>query len=355
MSRSTETTTFSERVVTRLSTGLFSRRTGRRDFLTSTAVAGSALLTKPWQFLVQPVSAYSTVCGSGSSCGDGWTAFCCSVHGTNTCPPGSFVAGWWKADNSGFCCGSARYYIDCNAMCGSDWRCHCNNNGTCDQRKVACNQFRYGQCHQEVACYGPVVCRVATCVPPWMYDASCTAVSATDNLTASHSAPCLGPDCVSDITQRWLALGGANGALGQELASERADPTGTGRFAVFERGAVFSSPVAGLHVVLDAIWNHYAILGATASVLGFPVTDSSSTADGAGQYQQFSQGYIYTSPSGTFEIHGPIYDKWAASGKETGSLGYPTSDVYLYGSGRRSDFQHGSLLLDPATEAVTSL
>ena len=29
--------------------------------------------------------------------------------GANTCPPGSFVAGWWKMGNSAFCRGDARY------------------------------------------------------------------------------------------------------------------------------------------------------------------------------------------------------------------------------------------------------
>ena len=43
-------------------------------------------------------------------------------------------------------------------------------------------------------CYGPVVCRVATCTPPWRYDASCTTASATDNKTVNHGAPCI-PNC----------------------------------------------------------------------------------------------------------------------------------------------------------------
>jgi len=163
----------------------------RRGFLAGMAVAGSALATKPFDFVLKPVSAYASVCGSGASCAEGWSVFCCTINnGQNACPPNSFLAGWWKADNSSFCGGTARYYLDCNAACPTTCTCYCPT-GTCDNRRTCCNQFRYGQCHQEIACAGPVVCRVISCVPPWQVDSTCTTVSATDNATASHTAPCV--------------------------------------------------------------------------------------------------------------------------------------------------------------------
>ena len=67
--------------------------------------------------------------------------------------------------------------------------------GSCDERKVCCNVFRYGQCHQEIACYGPIVCRVVSCDPPWTFDESCSRDVLVDNATAQHSAPCLAPGC----------------------------------------------------------------------------------------------------------------------------------------------------------------
>ena len=101
------------------------------------------------------------------------------------------MGGWWKADHSSYCGGGARYYIDCNAFAGDHtYTCHCAS-GTCDQRRVACNQFRYGQCNQQIGPYGPVVCRVVSCRPPWEYDSTCRTASATDNATADHNAPCL--------------------------------------------------------------------------------------------------------------------------------------------------------------------
>ncbi len=170
-------------------------KSSRRSFLVRMAVVGSALTVAPLRFILQPGTAYGAVCGPDSSCAGGYTAMCCTISGENRCPPGSFAGGWWKADNSGLCCGTAaRYYIDCNALCRQECTCRCAR-GTCDERKVCCNVFRYGQCHQEIACSGPVACRVVTCTPPHRLYASCGSTLLRDNVTANHTAPCLDPAC----------------------------------------------------------------------------------------------------------------------------------------------------------------
>jgi len=184
-------------------------RVTRRSFVVKSAMAGSALAVAPALYVLRPVSAYAAICNCaghnctcGSACCDGYTDFCCAITGSNTCPPGSFAAGWWKADGSAFCNG-ARYYIDCNAMCGCSTGCgpFCNSScdtatcgcglGDCNHRRVACNRFRYGQCHQEIGCSGRITCRVVSCTPPWQLDSACATTSATDNATANHNAPCL--------------------------------------------------------------------------------------------------------------------------------------------------------------------
>ncbi|GAA1996407.1 twin-arginine translocation signal domain-containing protein [Nakamurella flavida] len=198
------TTTLSERVVSRLTRRAGRRpQASRRGFLGGAALTGAALAVNPWGYLVRPASAYDTVCGLDAGCNDGYSVFCCTINGgANSCPPNSFIGGWWKADNSSFCGGSARYYIDCNAYKGDGaWQCRCAS-GTCDERRVACNQFRYGQCSLEVpqSASGPVVCRMVSCTPPWQqYAGVCTASSATDNRTATHSAPCNGQDPVGAL------------------------------------------------------------------------------------------------------------------------------------------------------------
>ena len=163
------------------------RRLERRGFLARAALAGSAMTVAPLRYLLKPGTAYAAICGCaggrecdcGSTCCDGYTEFCCTLTGVNGCPPGSMVAGWWKADGSGLCAGpggsdSPRYYLDCNATaagpCGAsgvtgatnDCACDCAG-GDCGLRKSCCTAFRYGQCNQAVPCLGPIVCRIVTC------------------------------------------------------------------------------------------------------------------------------------------------------------------------------------------------
>lgn len=190
----------------------FERRpnAGRRSMIKRSAVVATALVAAPTDFLLRPKTAYAAVCRCvgqacpcGSTCCDRYTEFCCTLTGENGCPPGTIAGGWWKVDGSGFCGGSPRYYLDCNAQCGScgcrgglcdgscsGTRCGCAW-GDCNLRKVGCTKFRYGQCNQHVACMGPIVCRVVTCTPPWVFDGSCTTDSRTDNNTANHNSSCL--------------------------------------------------------------------------------------------------------------------------------------------------------------------
>jgi hypothetical protein len=181
--------TFTERLVNRLA---LRRPASRRGFLAAATLGGAALAIDPWGFVTKPQDAYASVCGPGAQCDDGWSAMCCSInHGRNSCPPGSYPGGWWKADRSSFCGGAARYYIDCNVKPGATWNCHCHQ-GSCDHRYVACNHFRYGQCNTQVAGVTNVVCRQISCRPPWqVYPGECGHSSATDNATAEHNAPCL--------------------------------------------------------------------------------------------------------------------------------------------------------------------
>jgi hypothetical protein len=186
------TATAAERLVTRLATLVNRRPASRRSFLTGAAVTGAALAVDPWNFVLRPQSAYASACGTDTRCSDGYSAFCCSINdGHNTCPPGSFAGGWWKADRSRFCGGAARYYIDCNAKPGTHFHCHCNKTN-CDHRRVACNIFRYGQCNTDIPGTTAVVCRMVSCLPPWeLYPNQCGKSSATDNNTAGQTAPCL--------------------------------------------------------------------------------------------------------------------------------------------------------------------
>ena len=196
------------------------RRTSRRGFISRTAVVGSALTIAGPTYVLRPGTAYAAVCSClgrscdcASLCCDGYTEFCCAIYGENSCPPNTLLAGWWKVDNSSYCNGAARYYMDCNkespacrcgssgACRGSDTRCQCRS---CGNRKDGCTVFRYGNCNNHIACVGPIMCRVVTCTKPWELEPSCTTVARTDNNTRWHHRACLEP--VREPTQGELAF-----------------------------------------------------------------------------------------------------------------------------------------------------
>jgi hypothetical protein len=190
--------------------GFLMSRTSRRSFLARSTMTATALSVAPLDFMLRPGSAYAAICecapgtncDCSSLCCDGYTQFCCTINnGVNACPPGTFAGGWWKADGSIYCAGP-RYYIDCMGECQG---CGCGGGsfcpscdglvcecalGTCANRHVGCAEFRYGQCHQEIACSGRISCRVVSCTPPWLLDSTCTTVAQTDDNTANHFAPC---------------------------------------------------------------------------------------------------------------------------------------------------------------------
>lgn len=195
--------------LTERAAGFLDRRSSRRGFLSRTALVGSALTVAGPTYVMRPGTAYAAVCSClGRSCNctdlccDGYTEFCCAVYGDNSCPADTLLAGWWKVDNSSFCNGAARYYMDCNkrspncgcgssGVCrGSDTRCQCRS---CGNRKDGCTAFRYGNCNNQVSCVGPIMCRVVTCTKPWEIDPGCSTVPRTDNNTRHHHRACLEP------------------------------------------------------------------------------------------------------------------------------------------------------------------
>jgi hypothetical protein len=269
--------------------GFLLARSSRRSFLAKATLTATALSVGPVDFLLRPGTAYAFICecapGTNCSCSqaccDGYTQFCCTINsGVNACPAGTFAGGWWKADGSIYCAGP-RYYIDCMGECrgcgcaggsfcpGCDGlNCECAL-GSCDNRHVGCTEFRYGQCHQEIACSGRISCRVVSCTPPWVLDSSCTTVVQTDDSTANHFAPCQNgptsfPSSSSDVvgivvdqaaTGYWL--GYANGAvkafgsaanygsmgghaLAKPIVGIAGTPSGKGYWLVASDGGIFA-------------------------------------------------------------------------------------------------------------------
>jgi hypothetical protein len=137
---------------------------------------------------------------SGGLCNDGWTAFCCEIdHGSNTCPPHTYTAGWWKCTayrGHGLCSREGvRYYVDCNRTPGTGFPggCRCANDN-CNERRVDCNHFRYGQCNTQVAATTEVACRVVVCQhPASISEFNCNSTYKVENAVCGQEGGCLTP------------------------------------------------------------------------------------------------------------------------------------------------------------------
>jgi hypothetical protein len=340
-----------ERTVQRAGSVLAPGRLDRRGFLWRTTLVGTALAVNPFDFLLKPGTAYASVCGSGASCSSGWTAFCCTVNGgANLCPPHSYVAGWWRIDDSAFCRGSARYIIDCNRRPTSTCRCHCAS-GTCDERRVCCNNFRYGQCNQHIKGVTEVVCRVVTCTAPWTWDRSCTKTLRVDNRTATHSAPCLPGPNPSHIAIKYQDLGLAGARVGTPTAAER-DAAGGGRIRSYTNGFITYVPGVGAWSVYGALARAYERRGLETSALGYISADPVTVGDGRGRRGTFQGGWLLrTAETGSHVVRRATLATYQAVGGPTGILGYPLADRQKSGDsrGRWQRFEKGAIHETPET------
>ncbi|MGH3441770.1 MAG: LGFP repeat-containing protein [Nitriliruptorales bacterium] len=345
VSRPSRRRPFASRLVHRVARSVGGRRLDRRSFLYRTAIVGTALLASPRTFIFRPVSAYASVCGAEASCGGSWTAMCCTVNGgANTCPPGSFAAGWWKVDGSEFCLGGPRYYIDCNREPTARCSCHCAD-GACDRRRVCCNRFRYGQCNTHIPGITEVVCRVILCTPPWEWDPACSTTARTEPATATHSSTCLPGPGSSHVAIRYQDLGMVGSPLGRPIGAEEAGARG-GLLRRYEHGYILWLASLGAHVLLGPVAGRYRALGLEDGTLGYPRTDHRPVERTRGEVVVLERGRIYWSPgTGAHAVLGPVHDAYLSSGGPVGSgLGFPIGSLEVLGSTQLQTFEDGVLV-----------
>lgn len=90
-----------------------------------------------------------------------------------------------------------------------------------------------------------------------------------------------------------------------------------------------------------------------AAQLGAPVSSLTASGDGKGWVRLYEHGGIFwTAETGTCEVHGLIFKKWKATGREHGPLGYPECDHSATTGGAYNNFENGIInLMDGANQA----
>ncbi len=142
------------------------------------------------------------------------------------------------------------------------------------------------------------------------------------------------------LSDRYAALGGAQGLLGSPVDVRLDQPAG-GAGVVFDTGyALYWSAASGAWFVHGGIRAHWEELGGPAGPLGYPCSDETGTANG-GYTNAFQNGYDlwWTQATGAHFTHGGIAARWRGTGGPSSPLGFPTTDeTATAGGGYFNDF-----------------
>jgi hypothetical protein len=138
----------------------------------------------------------------------------------------------------------------------------------------------------------------------------------------------------SPIDQKYAALGGPAGVLGQPTAPEAFCSDFHGQFRSYANGAIYwsGSDGSGAFEVHGPTWTYWVLGSDPASlpshILGYPTTDVSAVQSLGTYISHFQHGAIYSKrTTGTHAVWGPIYDKYAQLGEASGALGFPIAEV----------------------------
>ena len=95
------------------------------------------------------------------------------------------------------------------------------------------------------------------------------------------------------IVGKWNAMGLSAGILGYPLTNETNTPDSIGRYNHFQHGSIYWTPTTGAHEVHGLIRDKWASLGWEKSALGYPVSDETDEVDGTGRFSLFEHGAIH--------------------------------------------------------------
>ncbi len=156
------------------------------------------------------------------------------------------------------------------------------------------------------------------------------------------------------IDTTWSALGRERGKLGYPTGNEVCGLTGGGCYQNYQGGQIHWSPTTGAQPTYGTIASAWANSGWENGTLGYPTSNEICGLTGGGCYQNYQKGQIHWSPgTGAYATRGVFNTAWSKAGWEAGSLGYPTGNQScgLTNGGCYQDFQKGQIHWSPTTGA----
>lgn len=111
----------------------------------------------------------------------------------------------------------------------------------------------------------------------------------------------------------------------------------------YQNGTVFWNEKTGsVHAVKGGIRTEYAKLNWEQGLLGFPTAEEKQLKGGASQ--EFENGQIHRSSSGSYFTRGAVQEYWSHANWENGWLGYPAGDELTVKGGASQSFRGGTVL-----------
>jgi D-alanyl-D-alanine carboxypeptidase len=158
------------------------------------------------------------------------------------------------------------------------------------------------------------------------------------------------------IRAAYATTGFERGGLGYPTSNETCGLVQGGCYQNFQGGAILWSPTTGARATGGEIRNAYATTGFERGGLGYPTSNETCGLVQGGCYQNFQGGAILWSPTtGARVTGGEIRNAYAATGFETGRLGYPTSNqTCTTPTNCRQTFQRGTITWTPTTGTRTT-
>jgi hypothetical protein len=144
------------------------------------------------------------------------------------------------------------------------------------------------------------------------------------------------------IRDRWEALGYQTSELALPTGSVK--PTTDGSYQRYQGGYIIGKDGTGYWESKGSIRNYWASLGYQISALGYPTGPERKISDG-GYYQKYEDGYIIGRHDvGYWESKGPIRTYWASLGYQAGEMGYPTAAIVTQGAVSWQHYQAGVII-----------
>jgi uncharacterized protein with LGFP repeats/L,D-peptidoglycan transpeptidase YkuD (ErfK/YbiS/YcfS/YnhG family) len=143
----------------------------------------------------------------------------------------------------------------------------------------------------------------------------------------------------------WGLSGFENGVLGYPTTDEI--PVNGGVKQSYQGGAIYWTESLGAYSVATDYNAKFEASGGLGT-LGFPDSNLVTGLKDGGSYQNFQKGALISSPATGIHLSiGATRNAWAATGFESGKLGYPTTDNYVAADGSTvQDYQGGRITIE---------